>query len=535
MKVLLVEPDYKNKYPPIGLMKISTYHRNRGDEVYFYKGIMSSKDFNDYGINRVYITSLFTFDIQKVITTIRAYKKLISDENIFIGGIMVTLMKEKVLNEIGENIHILSGLLEDSYCLGLNDHINIDELPLDYSILDQVDYVYPAGDNYFSYTSRGCSNKCKFCAVPILEPTLKFTNNIVRQIRCIENTYGVKRDLLLLDNNILSFDNSTLESLINDLNELGFDKETKFYKELPFRTYLRQLQSDRYPKIIKDKILSRLITYLEDSQTIKKTKIYEEEYLRIIQEIKSNENQYATILANATRLDEILSRYFHRVGSRRRVDFNQGIDARQLSEDKMKILSRIPIEPFRLAFDNIKYTNIYTKAMRLASKYGVHKFSNYILYNFDDTPADLYERLEINIKLAKELGINVFSFPMKYAPIDRTDRKYIGKHWNKHFLTNVYAILNVTKGIVSGREDFFYRAFGKNIDEFIRILHMPKDFVIYRTHFEDNGLTDQWLECFNKLTSDEKNELMIAVSTNSDNISDSLKDIYKFYKIRKER
>ncbi len=38
MKILLVEPNYKNKYPPMGLMKISTYHKNRGDEVTFFKG-----------------------------------------------------------------------------------------------------------------------------------------------------------------------------------------------------------------------------------------------------------------------------------------------------------------------------------------------------------------------------------------------------------------------------------------------------------------------------------------------------------------
>ena len=37
-KILLIEPNYKNKYPPIGLMKISTYHKILGDEVRFYKG-----------------------------------------------------------------------------------------------------------------------------------------------------------------------------------------------------------------------------------------------------------------------------------------------------------------------------------------------------------------------------------------------------------------------------------------------------------------------------------------------------------------
>ena len=37
-KVLLVEPNYKNKYPPMGLMKIATYYRQIGDNVRFFKG-----------------------------------------------------------------------------------------------------------------------------------------------------------------------------------------------------------------------------------------------------------------------------------------------------------------------------------------------------------------------------------------------------------------------------------------------------------------------------------------------------------------
>lgn len=39
-KVLLIEPNYKNKYPPMGLMKLATYYRMVGDDVRFYKGDM---------------------------------------------------------------------------------------------------------------------------------------------------------------------------------------------------------------------------------------------------------------------------------------------------------------------------------------------------------------------------------------------------------------------------------------------------------------------------------------------------------------
>ena len=40
--ILLIEPNYKNKYPPIGLMKIATYHRKLGDNVTFFKGNLKS-------------------------------------------------------------------------------------------------------------------------------------------------------------------------------------------------------------------------------------------------------------------------------------------------------------------------------------------------------------------------------------------------------------------------------------------------------------------------------------------------------------
>ena len=55
MKVLLVEPGYKNKYPPLGLMKISAYHKALGDEVIFVKG--EEKSLKGMKWDRIYITT----------------------------------------------------------------------------------------------------------------------------------------------------------------------------------------------------------------------------------------------------------------------------------------------------------------------------------------------------------------------------------------------------------------------------------------------------------------------------------------------
>lgn len=48
LKILLIEPNYSNKYPPIGLMKLSTYHKMLGHEVVFYKG-----DLKQFVIERI--------------------------------------------------------------------------------------------------------------------------------------------------------------------------------------------------------------------------------------------------------------------------------------------------------------------------------------------------------------------------------------------------------------------------------------------------------------------------------------------------
>ena len=57
--ILLIEPDYKCKQPPLGLMKISFFHKNiLHDYVRFTKGKLPD-ELSEAKWDRVYVTSLF--------------------------------------------------------------------------------------------------------------------------------------------------------------------------------------------------------------------------------------------------------------------------------------------------------------------------------------------------------------------------------------------------------------------------------------------------------------------------------------------
>src|SRR5205085_12675305 len=98
-----------------------------------------------------------------------------------------------------------------------------------------------------------------------------------------------------------------------------------------------------------------------------------------------------------------------RVPIQRRVDFNQGVDARILCKDDLFLreLASICIKPLRIAFDHLGVRKPYEASIRIAHRVGLTELSNYMLYNFHDSPADLYERMALNVDLNEELDIRI--------------------------------------------------------------------------------------------------------------------------------
>lgn len=205
-------------------------------------------------------------------------------------------------------------------------------------------------------------------------------------------------------------------------------------------------------------------------------------------------------------IDTVFPKYRNKVPKQRYVDFNQGIDARLITDKTIKLLEQIPIRPLRIAFDSMKYEKEYLNAILLSKSVGIKHFSNYLLYNHEDIPLDLYRRLRINIELCEKHNIDIYSFPMKYHPIFgdyHLNRDYLGENWNRKFVRAIQIILNATKGKIGKGKNFFLKAFGKNEEEFEKLLYMPELYLFYRFFFEKNGYTNQWWDDFNFLTPGE--------------------------------
>lgn len=538
-RILLIEPNYKNKYPPIGLMKISTYYKAKGDFVQFHKGLLPVSEVRTY--NRAFVTTLFTFDFDMCVETIRYYAEILGNNNVYIGGIAATILPERFEAAV-PGTHLLKGQLTSSRMLGYEDDVNIDILELDYDTLWDISYDYPAADSYFIYTSRGCPRKCSFCAVKTLEPAFYECTNVREQIERVDARFGIKKTLLIMDNNSLYAPH--LSETVHTLIELGFGNRNNTVKkgnDMPvmLRSLFERLEMGKeYTHLlprIKKKFLEIKLSRISNADA---------EALESVQHLASSKDETGFIDVLKEKrcyFNDFFERYNHH-SIKRYVDFNQGLDARFFTEEKARLLSQLALKPCRFAFDDIRTQDDYFRAMDLAVSHGIHHFSNYLLYNYEESPEDLWRRLFLNVDYCEKHGQvkSLFSFPMKYASIKHTDRSYTGRYWNKKYLKSINVILNVTSGVVAKEKDFFLRAYGHNLDEYFEILTMPDDFIRYRDYFEKYGLPQRWKEEFRKLTGTEKAELLELLSDVSSEVhimdqahSPHLDSILQFYTVKK--
>src|SRR3989442_13443956 len=121
--ILLIEPGYKNKYPPLGLMKIAQYHgpNGTGDRIKFIKGEDGSV--LDQCWDRIYVTTLFSFEWKKIGDAIDFAIEASGDQpnNVFVGGIAASLMQKAFVDETRwKGVGFIKGLLNKAPAISLH-------------------------------------------------------------------------------------------------------------------------------------------------------------------------------------------------------------------------------------------------------------------------------------------------------------------------------------------------------------------------------------------------------------------------------
>ena len=451
--ILLLEPGYSNKYPPIGLMKISYFHKYiQHDYVRFAKGRLP-EEYKDKKWDRVYVTTLFTFEWKKTKDALEYAISVAKDPSqVYTGGILATLMPELIAESfpmIKNNI----GLLDKKGTLGLEGEEEIDRLTLDYGILDDIkdEYVYPAHDAYFTYMTRGCGMKCAFCAVQTLEPKYYPYISIKDTVHKVDEKFGPKKDLLLMDNNVLR--SPQFDQIIDDIKELGFEKGAKF----------------KHPKT--GRIVPRYVDFNQG-----------------LDAFLLNEHK-------AKRLGELAIRPA-------RIAFDHIEDA-ETYKKAIRLCANSGI-------DHMSNYLLYNGEDFTGKGHSYEADTPKNLYE------RMHISMKLQEELTESTGhkISIFSFPMRYIPLSDIERGFVGKNWTKKQLRALQRMLIPTQGKGVSSRSFFEADFGKSETEFVRFLDMPEEHLGYRGIFVPKKKeTDEEIEIRkikwneNRLYLDEWNRL----------------------------
>ncbi len=166
MKIGLIDVDGHN-FPNIPLMKISAYHKSKGDTVEWYDAMFSGH------LDKVYISKIFSFSPD--------YQYFIDADEVQYGG--------------------------SGYCITVNEngkevYDRTKDIPLPY----EIEHIYPDYSLYpeatkktaYGYLTRGCPRQCSFCHTSIKDGTIS------HKVAELSEFWNGQKHIVLLDQNILA-------------------------------------------------------------------------------------------------------------------------------------------------------------------------------------------------------------------------------------------------------------------------------------------------------------------------------------------
>lgn len=308
--ILLVEPEYYTKYPPLGLLKLSSHHKKLGDTTELVKGLTTEVSETP---DSIYVTSLFTWAWKPVWKAIRFYMRHFPNSQLKLGGLYASLLPKHAA---------LSGIEPENIFVGV--FAEAEDLLPDYSLVPEWNRA-TGGSIVFS--SRGCLRSCTYCAVPQIEGKMKAIKNRIRHL-----IWPGHKKVIFFDNNFLA--------------SPGWKDVLKEVEELDLR-----------------------------------------------------------------------------------VDFNQGLDPRLITEEVATRISQLKTDRLiRLSYDHRETRPYVRKAIELLKSKGIsgRNILVYTLYNFTDDPQDFFNRMKDTLKWG------AVSYPMRYQPTRAlTKNTHIASKWDQ--------------------------------------------------------------------------------------------------------
>lgn len=198
MRIGLIDVDGHGKkkqfgatvYPNLALAKIASFHKAKGDEVFWYDAMFSGH------CDKVYMSKVFNFSPD--------YDGIIDADEVIRGGTGYDIKK----------------------CLPQE----IDDMQPDLTIYPNV-----PTDVSYGFLTRGCPNKCKWCVVPRKE-------GVIHPYWDIDRVANGRKKVVLMDNNILAAGEYAVEQL-NKIIERGY--RVDFNQALDAR-----LVTDEYARLL---------------------------------------------------------------------------------------------------------------------------------------------------------------------------------------------------------------------------------------------------------------------------------------------
>jgi len=208
----------------------------------------------------------------------------------------------------------------------------------------------------------------------------------------------------------------------------------------------------------------------------------------------------------------------------KKVEFNQGLDCMLLDEHKIKQLSRLKYTPsgFVMAYDKNFQWKYLEPVLTMIAKHKLRVTPKmYMLYNFVETPDDIYQRVKNVMELSYKLDKAFTIYPMRCAILDIVKKKSIGKHWTQKDLTRFASFLSsFTRGFIARSiyRDFMgdnWAEFMENVDSVFAVYKRVRE-IRYDTKEEYKKLTRYWI---NAIIKKEKTMEELVETTNKERIA----------------